>query len=145
MNDRFLSIFVAKIEVWISISIFLAPKMSTAGIGLTEKVPRRRAVRRHNRQLSIQVIGVWWERRPGRAMVKAAQADTNVPPAMPSTPMPYVIDSRSPAIRGAGDLRQTTALPVPARHSNACQRSTDVWQHELSVSILYFPTVSDRW
>jgi len=93
---------MAKIEVWISISIFLAPK--NVDHVQAEKVPRRRAVRHHSRQPSIQVTGVWWEWCPGRAMVKTAEADAPVPAATPSTPMPYVTDSRHP---GAGDLRQT--------------------------------------
>jgi len=96
-------------------------------------MPRRRAVCRNSRQPSIQVTGVWREWRPGRAMVKAAEADTLVPTATPSTPMPPPSTSSTPAIRGAGNLRQTMPLPVPARHSNARQRSTDVCQHELSV------------
>ena len=37
MNDQFLSILVAKIDVWISISIFWLPKCPPY-IGLTEKV-----------------------------------------------------------------------------------------------------------
>jgi len=57
-------------------------------------------------------------------MVKAAEADAPVPAATPS--MPTSATSSTPAIRGAGDLRQTTPIPVPARHTNARQRLTDV-------------------
>jgi len=64
-------------------------------------------------------------------MVKAAEADTPVPAAMPS--VPTLTTSSTPAIRGAGDLRQTVPLPVPACHSNAHQRLMDVCEHELSV------------
>jgi len=52
-------------------------------------------------------------------MVKVAEADAPVSAATPSTPMPTT--SLTPAIRDASDLRQTMPLPVPARHSNACQ------------------------
>ena len=125
MNDQFLSILVAKIDVWISISIFWLPKCPPY-IGLTEKVHWRRAVHCHSRQPSIQVTGVWWEWRLFRLL----------------KPTPFYLQQRhlrrrhtswTPAVRCAGDLRQTTPLPVPARHSNACQWLTDVCQHELSV------------
>jgi len=54
----------------------------------------------------------------------------------------YAIDSRH---LGAGDLRQTTPLPIPARHSNACQRSTDVCQHELSLCLSLYGILVICW
>jgi len=107
-------ILVAKSRFGFQFRSFWLPKCQPC-IGLTEKVTRRRAVRRHSRQPSIQVTGVWWERRPGHAMVKAAEADAPVPAATPSTPTPT--RSSTPAIRVAGDLRQTTPLPIPTRHA----------------------------
>jgi len=67
MNDRFLLILVAKSRFGFQFRSFWLPQCRPS-IGLTEKVPQRRAVRRHSCQPSIQVRGVWWEWRLGRAM-----------------------------------------------------------------------------
>jgi len=131
MNDRFLSILVAKIEVWISISIFLAAKMSTvyrpnrkSDTMKSCASPQSSTLDSSHRCLMRTTSGACdgedcWSRRP----CTCSDAITTPTPTRSSTP----------AIRVAGDLRQTTPLPVPTRHSNACQRFTDVCQHEFSV------------
>ena len=74
-------------------------------------------------------------------MVKAAEVDAPVPAVTPSTPTPYRLPPSSvPTI--FAKLYGTVPLPVRMSVPNACQRSTDVCQHELSMS--YWSTVDNR-
>jgi len=105
MNNRFLSILVAKIDVWISISIFLAAKMSTVyrpnWKSVTTKScasPQSSTLDSSHRCLMRTTSGACdgedcWSRRPctcsDAIYIRRRQT------------------SSTPAIRGAGDLHQT--------------------------------------
>jgi len=148
MNDRFLLILVAKIEVWISISLngdrIYRPNWKSA--------TTKSCASPQSSTLDSSHTLVWWHYM--RTMSGACDGE-GCWSRLPCTCSDAIyadadyVNSLTPAICGAGNLHQTMPLPVPARHSNARQQSTDVCQHELSVYGILVncrpPIVHMRW
>jgi len=127
MNDRFLSILVAKIEVWISISIFLAPKMSTV---------YRPNWKCHDKELCFATVvnprfksqvfdennvwGVrWWRLLKPTALYLQRRHLRRC--------QLYAIDFRHPRCRRSSPNYATTSTTAPQQRMSAINRRLPTW------------------
>jgi len=126
MNDWFLSILVAKIEVWISVSILWLPKCRPYIQDLTEKVPRGRAVRRQLSTLDSS------HRRLMRTMSGACDGEGcwSWCPCICSDAVyadaDYVIDSRHPRWRRSSPYA-TTNTSAPQQRLSVIDGHLPTW------------------